>query len=236
MASSQFNLLPSLTHFNVVLFNIIIPDISNGFDTNPIAAMPSLHSAFPILCSILLWSIYHWKAFPFYLYSLTVLFAIIYTGDHYVTDILAGLILAFACYFAALRIITKISDKQGNPFPEQTTIGFSNLKGSVIIGLILLILGISIGRINKREFFNHPNDYSLNAPRYVDFFNHKEKYTADFQIQMYFGKYYSIREEYKKALPFFQQCFNLANDPIQKKIAKQQITFCTSMIQAQSKW
>ena len=236
LASNQFNRIPPLNHFNVVLFNMVIPDICNGFDINPVAAMPSLHSAFPILCSVLLWSIFRWKAFPFYLYSLTVLFTIIYTGDHYVTDVLAGLILALACYFTASKIINKKTEKPGNPLPEQTTFGFSNLKGSITVGLILLILGFSIGSINKREFFNHPNEYSLNAPRYVDLFNHKERYGTDFHIQMYFGKYYSAREEYKEALPSFQNALKVALNPTQEKNASWQITFCHRMIHAQKNW
>jgi hypothetical protein len=110
------------------------------------------------------------------------------------------------------------------------------LKKPMIIGLIIFILGISIGSLNKREFNNHPNAYNLNAPRYIDFFAHQEKYKTDFQIQLYFGKYYAIREKYKKAFLYFQQCLYLANNPIQEKIAKQQMTFCTRMISAQSQW
>jgi membrane-associated phospholipid phosphatase len=236
MAASQFTLIPPLTHFNVVLYNMLIPDISNGFDTNPIAAMPSLHALFPILCSLLLWSFYRWKAVPFYLYTLLVLFTIIYSGDHYVTDVLAGMVLAITCYFTATKIFRFTVDNQENPSSEPSTFGFSNLKRPVIFGSIILILGISIGQINKREFAGHPKDYSLNAPKFVDFIDHQEKYKTNFQIQFYFGKYYSVREEYKKALPFFQQCLALANNPNQEKTAKQQITFCTRMIQVQSKW
>lgn len=236
MAYSQFNQIPPIIHFNLLLLNFVIPDICIGFDTNPIAAMPSLHAAFPILCSLLLWSLYRWKAVPFFLYTLLVLFTVIYSGDHYITDLLAGMILAKVCYFTALKILKIKAGNKEKPFSEETMIGFSDLKKPIIIGLILLILGISIGRINKREFFNHPNDYNLNAPRYVDFINHQERYASDFHIQMYFGKYYSIREEYKKALPYFQQCLNLANDPIQIKLVHQQITFCGRMIHAQSKW
>lgn len=236
MAASQFNLLPPLTHFNVALFNIIIPDISNGFDTNPIAAMPSLHALFPILCSFLLWPLYRWKAAPFYFYTLLILFTIVYSGDHYVTDILAGLILAIACYFSALKIVNIFSDNPTFSSSTQSRVGFSDLKRPVIIGLIIFILGISIGEMNKWKFRGHPNDYSLNAPMFIDFFKNQDKFKTDFQIQSYFGKYYSIREEYKKALPYFQQCLSLPINPVQEKAARQQITFCTRMIQAQSKW
>jgi membrane-associated phospholipid phosphatase len=236
MASTLFHLLPPLIHFNVVLFNILIPDLTSGFDTNPIAAMPSLHALFPILCSLLLWSLYRWKAALFYLYTLLILFTIIYSGDHYVTDILAGLILAFTCYLVALKITTINSRTQEISSSGHLTVVFTGLKKPVLIGLLLLILGISIGRVNKKEFMGHPDNYSLKAPKYIDFFRHQEKYKTDYKIQMYFGTYYSIREDYKKALPYFQRGSSLARNPSEEKNARQQIVFCTRMIQAQSRW
>lgn len=236
MSYRQFGLIPPITHFNLLLLNFVIPDICIGFDTNPIAAMPSLHAAFPILCSLLLWPLYRWKAIPFYFYTILVLFTVVYSGDHYVTDLFAGMILAIVCYYSTLIILNNKVGNQEILASEKLIVGFSDLTKPIIIGMILFILGISIGSINKRQFFFHPNNYSLNAPRYVDFFNFKEKYAADFHIQMYFGKYYSIREEYKKALPCFQQVLSLAKNSSEEQIAKQQIIFCNRMIKAQRKW
>ncbi len=156
LASTQFNLFPPLTHFNVVMFNIIIPDICNGFDTNPVAAMPSLHSAFPILCSLLLWPLFRWKAVPFFLYTLLVLFTIVYSGDHYVTDILGGLILAIACYVIAKKILKRSNHNKS--ITEKPTSETSSLKRSITIGLIIFFVGISIGRIGSSEYINRYND------------------------------------------------------------------------------
>lgn len=236
LAASQFNLFPSLTHFNVVLFNILIPDISNGFDTNPIAAMPSLHALFPLLCSFLLFSIYRWKAAPFYLYTLLVLFAIVYSGDHYITDILAGLILALICYFTAIKILKVKNGRPKDFSPVESVDGLSRLKNGVILGLIILMIGISIGMMNKKAFLGDPDDYSLNAPRYVDFSEKEEKYTANFHVQMYFGEYHVVREDYQSAYPHFQRCLALSTDTIQEKKARQHLVFSRRMIQAQSKW
>jgi len=54
MASNLFGLLPPLRHFNLEIYTAIIPDLTAGFNTDPVAAMPSLHAAFPFLCSLLL--------------------------------------------------------------------------------------------------------------------------------------------------------------------------------------
>ena len=77
MASELFGLVPKLLHFNVVLYNAAAPDLTTGFNTNPIAAMPSLHAAFPALCSLILWRLGRWKSLPFHLYTLTVFFMIV---------------------------------------------------------------------------------------------------------------------------------------------------------------
>ncbi|MBI4764891.1 MAG: phosphatase PAP2 family protein [Deltaproteobacteria bacterium] len=234
LAANQFDLIPPLTHFNVVLFNIIIPDICNSFDTNPVAAMPSLHSAFPILCSIILWTLYRWRAVPFFLYTFLVLFAIVYTGDHYLTDILAGLILAGICFWgASKKLAGENREKTITGQPESDP---SSLKRSLIIGLIIFFFGISIGRISRREYINDYKTYDLHGPRYFDFFQNQEKYKNNYAIQYYLGSHYVKKDRFRKALPHFQQSLAAAQNSIQQKMAKQQITFCTRMIQAQSRW
>jgi membrane-associated phospholipid phosphatase len=57
---------------------------------NPVAAMPSLHVAYPTF--IMLVSIYVWgkRGIPVILLPLGVVFAIVYLGHHYVIDALAG--------------------------------------------------------------------------------------------------------------------------------------------------
>ena len=105
MASELFGLVPKLLHFNVAFYNAAAPDLTTGFNTNPIAAMPSLHAAFPALCSLILWRLGRWKSLPFHLYTLLVFFMIIATGDHYTLDIAAGVLLAVVAYIVAFRRI-----------------------------------------------------------------------------------------------------------------------------------
>ncbi len=64
----------------------ILPQAA-GRDSNPFAAMPSLHVALPL--SAALW--YGWR-YPYgkimFGYAALIAFVIVFTGDHYVTDIL----------------------------------------------------------------------------------------------------------------------------------------------------
>jgi membrane-associated phospholipid phosphatase len=69
---------------------------------NPVAAMPSLHAAYPIYLS--LYGIYVWgkRGIPLIVLPLGVSFSAIYMGHHYVIDILAGLVYALVVFAAAV--------------------------------------------------------------------------------------------------------------------------------------
>jgi membrane-associated phospholipid phosphatase len=233
MASKNFGLLPPLIRFNGIIFNFAIPDLSTGFDTNPIAAMPSLHAAFPLLSSLLLWHLYRWRALPFYIYTAIVLFTIVYTGDHYITDILAGSLLAVACYFLAIRHM-KSRPSIGS---EATTTGVKGpkfdpggLAKPLLKGLAVLLLGVCIGAVNKVQFTLNASSYGLNAPRYADFFKHEETYRANYKVQDYLGNHFLLKRDYAKALPYFERCLSLAADSSEKSQAQYNLSHCRGLL------
>jgi len=236
MASDHFGLIPPLTRFNTILFNFAIPDISGGFDTNPIAAMPSLHAAFPILCSFLLWGIYRWKAFAFYVYTLVILFAIVYTGDHYVIDVIAGLALAVACYWMARKIHAGRPGKPaGGPEPEiGPRPGRAALNKRILLGLGVFLVGIVIGSVNKTQFLLHSNSYDLDVPRYADFFKNEALYRDNYRVQAYFGGHALARRDYRKALARFERAAGLAGSPIEANETQMKINFCRRMLRKEN--
>jgi membrane-associated phospholipid phosphatase len=68
-----------------------------------VAAMPSLHSAFPLMMALLFWHKgWRWRI-PFLLYAAAMAFTLVYTAEHFVVDILAGWAYALIVYFAATR-------------------------------------------------------------------------------------------------------------------------------------
>jgi membrane-associated phospholipid phosphatase len=62
---------------------------------NNVAAMPSLHAAYALLISLYLWRLVprRWRPLLF-LYPFAMAFSLVYTGEHYVVDILAGWVYA----------------------------------------------------------------------------------------------------------------------------------------------
>jgi len=226
MAASQFGLIPALTRFNAILFNFAIPDLSSGFDTNPIAAMPSLHAGFPILCCLLLWRLYRWKAAPFYVYSAAVLFVIVYSGDHYVTDLLAGMALAVACYAVAARRIKARAADAGEAGEGLAPPDGRVLKRRVLIGLAVLLAGIALGAVNKTQFVLNANSYNLDVPRYADFFRHPDRYETSYPVQLYFGNHFMSLKDYAAAIRCFEKSQALARDPIEAQDVRMKLKFC----------
>jgi membrane-associated phospholipid phosphatase len=71
---------------------------------NPVAAMPSLHEAFAVLAVLFLltqlrsrWGVLLW------LYPAAMAIALVYTGEHYVLDLLAGAVFAVVTHAVVLR-------------------------------------------------------------------------------------------------------------------------------------
>ncbi len=72
---------------------------------NPIAAMPSLHAAYPTL--VLLFGLFNWRpvAPVALLYCLGLWFSVVYIGDHYVVDVLAGVVYAVVVFFGTRAVL-----------------------------------------------------------------------------------------------------------------------------------
>jgi membrane-associated phospholipid phosphatase len=72
--------------------------------TNAVAAMPSLHVAFACLVVLFIGSKLRTKwRWMLVLYPLTMGFALVYLGEHYVVDLVAGLAYALAVHFGMNR-------------------------------------------------------------------------------------------------------------------------------------
>jgi hypothetical protein len=78
---------------------------ATGHFANPVAAMPSLHAAYPMLIALFFWPIVSRRWRPLLmLYPLAMGFTLVYTGEHYVIDILIGWAYAAVVYFAGSRV------------------------------------------------------------------------------------------------------------------------------------
>jgi hypothetical protein len=69
-------------------------------NANPIAAVPSLHAAYPLLDLLFINRLFGKKfAIPFAIYPLTVWFGVVYLGEHFIFDVLLGILYAFVAFY-----------------------------------------------------------------------------------------------------------------------------------------
>lgn len=81
------------------------PSVYNHLAPNPVAAFPSLHAGVSILFSLLVFKLYgrRW-GFISLVYPLLLCFGVIYEGEHYFADVVAGGIYAVLAYWLAPRL------------------------------------------------------------------------------------------------------------------------------------
>jgi membrane-associated phospholipid phosphatase len=72
---------------------------------NNVAAMPSLHAAYALLIALYLWRIVpRWWRVPLALYPPAMAFALVYSGEHYLVDCIAGWVYAVASFLVVNRV------------------------------------------------------------------------------------------------------------------------------------
>ncbi|HKX72877.1 MAG TPA: phosphatase PAP2 family protein [Candidatus Saccharimonadales bacterium] len=71
---------------------------------NPVAAVPSLHSAYPMLFALFLVKAFGWRRMGWvYVYPVSMWVGVTYLGEHYVIDAILGALYAVIAYFVAIQ-------------------------------------------------------------------------------------------------------------------------------------
>ena len=86
----------------------------NGDLVNTVAAMPSLHAAYPFMLLLFFWRAGWRVRAALGAYTLAMAYALVYGGEHFVADILAGWALAGAAY-ALLSLLPSRPGSSGAP-------------------------------------------------------------------------------------------------------------------------
>ena len=76
---------------------------------NPVAAVPSLHAAYTLLITIFLWRATRWGRPLLAAYPVAMAFALVYTAEHYLFDILLG----WAYTLVAVWVVNRVADRYG---------------------------------------------------------------------------------------------------------------------------
>ena len=96
---------------------------------NPFAAFPSLHATYPWLISLCAFKIGKIKALPVFLLPLGVWFSAVYLGEHYVVDLMGGVIYASLAFLLAEKLITRLPSR----YTQADTKAEEELAGKLIL-------------------------------------------------------------------------------------------------------
>ena len=110
--AGQLHYMPSVTRIVPVVLDHLhlhsgaaVLTGGNKFDNN-VAAMPSIHAAYPMLLCLFFWrqSKVNTKI-VLVAYPLCMAFTLVYTGEHFVIDVLVGWIYAFATFYCGSKVL-----------------------------------------------------------------------------------------------------------------------------------
>ena len=111
--ANQAGLLPNVQKIldaTLALFPAVLelPTIYHRLNPNPVAALPSMHAAYPFLVLLFSLQFFGKKALWFAPYVLGVWISIVYLGEHYVVDIIIGALYAVVFFYLSKYLYAKI--------------------------------------------------------------------------------------------------------------------------------
>ncbi|MGD0523207.1 MAG: phosphatase PAP2 family protein [Candidatus Microgenomates bacterium] len=115
--ASSFNYIPPIKEVTGVVMshffqtNITLPSIYSLFGGNPVAAMPSIHAAFPLMIFFFLFKWNKKVGLAIIPYVLGVWFAVIYLGEHYFIDVAMGALYATVIFIIVEKITNRAKAK-----------------------------------------------------------------------------------------------------------------------------
>ncbi len=115
LRDTGFQGLSSLFGFGNYFYSYSVYSISS----NDVAAFPSLHAAYPFLAFLFARRAFGRPGWLMFAYTLCIWFAIVYLGEHWVVDIVGGVLYAVAAYFAVMhgpawarRFMAQVADEE----------------------------------------------------------------------------------------------------------------------------
>lgn len=110
--AAQIGILPGVSKIlndTLALFPAFLelPTIYHRLNPNPVAALPSMHAAYPFLVLLFSLQFFGKKALYFLIYVLAAWTSFVYLGEHYVIDIIVGALYAGVFFYLSKYIYAK---------------------------------------------------------------------------------------------------------------------------------
>jgi hypothetical protein len=122
--ASQLHIIPAITKLSTAIWwgwglhNI--PTVYDHLNPNAVAAVPSLHAAYPTLDFLFVNKLFGWKfALPFLIYPVSVWVGVVYMGEHYVVDVLLGILYAGVAFWLSQVIARRWAARRTGVVQEE---------------------------------------------------------------------------------------------------------------------
>jgi hypothetical protein len=109
----------------MALSDVGLPELArlkgDGSAYNVVAAFPSIHAAFPVLGMIVAvrYRVPIWLKVAQALQLVAVWFVIVYTGEHYVIDVIGGILYAFAAIWVVRQVLAWVDGRRSQLAPPE---------------------------------------------------------------------------------------------------------------------
>ncbi len=107
--ASHYGFLPPIDRILVSHLPASVSPYYSHLNPDEFAAFPSMHAAFPFLAFLAARRIGRWIAVPVAVWTLIVWFSIVYLGEHYVLDIVGGVVFAAAAWYVVGRLADRFA-------------------------------------------------------------------------------------------------------------------------------
>jgi membrane-associated phospholipid phosphatase len=104
MAAAEYEVIAPVERIPGLIYTRSVPRMYAALATNPVAAMPSLHAAFPAAAALVALQVLGPRAWWTILYTAVSALSVVYLGEHYLVDVLAGWLLGVAAWFVIFRV------------------------------------------------------------------------------------------------------------------------------------
>jgi membrane-associated phospholipid phosphatase len=111
--ASDHHLIPHITHISGNVWAALgvhdFPSLYNKISPNIVAAMPSLHAAYSTLVATFVIRLFKgWQRWLVLVYPFAIFFGTVFMGEHYVIDLVAGVLYAAGAYWAAPHVLRQL--------------------------------------------------------------------------------------------------------------------------------
>ena len=149
MAAAEYQVMAPVHRIGMQLYNTSVPTLTAALATNPVAAMPSLHAAFPAVCTLIAIRTFGRRAAWTIAYTALSALSVMYLGEHYLVDVLAGWLLGVGAYILVFH--TRLGRRRNaSAAVSEPLVSRRQAAAAVGMGAVFVLAAEGVGIVKSR--------------------------------------------------------------------------------------